>query len=75
MTKKDNEDFENSIKCWIRDTDYIDNDVKVRDPCHITGKYKGSAHRDCNINVLIQISASPVIKRVHFASHLQMQEF
>ena len=73
MTKKDNEDFENSIKCWIRDTDYIDNDVKVRDHCHITGKYKGSAHRDCNINVLTQISASAVIKRVHFASHLQMQ--
>ena len=28
MTKKDNEDFENSTKCWICDNDYIDNDVK-----------------------------------------------
>ena len=27
-----------------------ENDVKVRDPCHITGKYGDSAHRDCNIN-------------------------
>ena len=52
MTKKDNEDFENSTKCWICDNDYIDNDVKFRDHhCHITGKCKGSAHRDCNINV------------------------
>ena len=51
MTKKDNEDFENSSKCWIYDNDFIDGDVKVRDQCHITKKYKGSAHRDCNINV------------------------
>ena len=29
MTKKDNEDFENSTKCWISDNDYIDNDVKI----------------------------------------------
>ena len=29
--------------------DYIDNDVKVRDHCHITWKYKGSAHRDFSI--------------------------
>ena len=38
-------------KCWICDKDYIDNDPKVKDHCHITGKYRGSAHRYCNINV------------------------
>ena len=38
MTKEDNEDFKNSTKCWICDNGYIDNDVKVRDHCHITGK-------------------------------------
>ena len=31
--------------------DYVINDVKVRDHCHITEKYRGSAHRDCNMNV------------------------
>ena len=51
MTKEDNEDFENSAKCWICDNDYVDVEVKVRDHSHITGKYRGSAHRDCNINV------------------------
>ena len=51
MTKIDNEDFENSTKCWICDNDYIDNNVKVRDHCHITGKYRGSTNRDCNINI------------------------
>ena len=38
MTKKDNEDFENSSKCWIYDV-YVDGDVKV-DHCHITTKYR-----------------------------------
>ena len=51
MTKEDNEDFKNSTKFWIFNNDYIDSDVKVRDHCHITGKYRGSADRDCNINL------------------------
>ena len=29
MTKEDNENFKNSIKCLICDNDYIDNDIKV----------------------------------------------
>ena len=46
------EDFEKFTKCWIFDTAYVDGDVKVRDHCHITGKYRGSAHRYyCNINI------------------------
>ena len=35
MTKKDNENFKNSTKYWTCDNGYNDNDVKVRDHCHI----------------------------------------
>ena len=56
MTKEDNEDFKSSTKCFICDNDYIDTYVKVRDHCDITGKYKGSAYRDCNINLKSQNS-------------------
>ena len=45
MTKKDNKDFE------ICDNDYINGDVKVKDHCHISRKYRSSGDRDCNINV------------------------
>ena len=38
MTKEDNENFKNSSKCWICDNDCVDNDVKVRDHCHIIRK-------------------------------------
>ena len=49
MTIK-NQDFKNSTKCWICDNTYADGDVKVKDHCHITGKYRRSVDRDCNFN-------------------------
>ena len=69
MTKKDNEDFENLTRCWICDTDYIDNGVKVRDHCHITGKYRGYAHRDCNINVKLNHKIPVVFHNLKIVIH------
>ena len=36
-TKKDDKNFERSAKCWICDNAFVENDVKVRDHCHVTG--------------------------------------
>ena len=63
MTKEDNEDLENSTKCSISDNDYIDGNVKARDHCHISGKYRRSAHRDCNINVKLNHKILPYFAR------------
>ena len=52
MTEKDNVDFKNSTKCWICDNTYVDGDVKIRDYCLITRKYRSPVHRDCNINII-----------------------
>ena len=49
MTKKDNEDFENSTKCWIFDNAYFDGDAKVEDHCHITGKYNSRLNPEVSI--------------------------
>ena len=46
MTKEENESFKISTKCWICNNDYADNDVEVRDHCHVTRKNRGSAHTD-----------------------------
>ena len=51
MDREDGEELENSTKCRICDISYIEDDVKVRNHCHITVKYRNSAHKDCNINV------------------------
>ena len=75
VTKEDNESFKNSTKCWIYDNDYVGNDVKVRDHCHITGKYRGSAHRDCNINLKLNYKIAIVFHNLkNCDSHLIMQE-
>ena len=49
MTKEENEIFENSTKCWICHNDYISNDLETIVSWHVAGRYRGSAHRDCNI--------------------------
>ena len=36
--------------CWIYGKLIDNEDKKVRDHCQITGKFRGSAHSDCNIN-------------------------
>ena len=53
----------------------IDNDVKVRDPCHITKKYRGSAHRDCNINLKLNQKIPVVFHNLkNYDSNLIIQE-
>ena len=52
MTKEGNQGFKSSTKYLIYENGYIDNKVKVRAHFHITGKYRGSAHRHCNINLI-----------------------
>ena len=75
MTKKDNEDFQNSTKCWIWDNDYVDNDVKVRDHWHITEKYRGSAHGQRSINLNLNQKIPVVFYNLeNYDSRLIMQE-
>ena len=42
--------FQQSNSCWICKKIIDNEDEKVRDHCHITGKVRGSTHWDCNIN-------------------------
>ena len=53
MTDEDEKDFQKVTKCHICDQQYKDKDVRVRDHCHITGKYRGSAHQDYNLKLKI----------------------
>ena len=48
MTREDGENYQNSQDCWICNKKIIKNKDKVRDYCHIAGKYRGPAHRGCN---------------------------
>lgn len=50
LTPEQDVEFMNSSACYICKRKYNDNDVKVRDHCHLTGNYRGSAHSICNLN-------------------------
>ena len=52
MNTEEGERFEQSNICWICNK-LIDVDEKVRDHCHISGKYRGAAHWNCSINLKI----------------------
>ena len=51
MSVEDEEKFQLSNKCWICNKLFTEEDKKVRDHDHITGKYRDSAHSNCNINL------------------------
>ena len=57
MSAEENEIFELSNICWIRNTSFEVNDDKVKDHCHshchVSGKYRDAAHWSCNINLKI----------------------
>ena len=51
MSEKCEQRFQSSNKCWICDKLFDAGDNKVRDHWHVVGKYRGSAHWSCNINL------------------------
>ena len=60
ITKTDVFDFKNSTKCCNCDNVYVDGDVKVRDHCHFTGKYRASRRGDCSIKFKLNHKISVV---------------
>ena len=49
QTKNDWEDFKNATKCWICQKEFDENEEKVKDHCHFTGRFRGAAHNSCNL--------------------------
>ena len=75
MTKDDEEKFQKADECHICNKKYNENDVRVRDHCHITGKYRGSAHQDCNLNFQITDKIPVIFHNLRgYDSHFIMQE-
>ena len=60
MTEEKEHLFQQSNNCCICKNIIDNDDEKVRDHCHITGKLKGCAHWDCNINFQLT-KKTPVI--------------
>ena len=50
-------------------------DDKVRDHCHITGKYRGAAHWSCNVNLKLTRKIPVIFHNLRgYDSHLIIKE-
>ena len=67
---RNNEDIENSTKCCISDNKDVDGDVKLRNHCHITGKYRDSAHRGCSTKVKLNHKIAIVLYSLKLLIHV-----
>ena len=78
MTKEDEEEFQKVNKCHICNKKCTNEDIKVRDHCHITGKYRGSAHQECNLKLRVNPEEIKIPVIFHnlrgYDSHFIMQE-
>ena len=46
---QEQQQYEKETKCWICKGKFKEDDKKVRDHCHFTGRYRGAAHNSCNL--------------------------
>lgn len=72
MRADDWRDFKTATKCFICGNDFKEGDKKVRDHCRFTGKYRGCAHDDCNLQCSMRYYKVPVFLHnlKNYDSHL-----
>ena len=69
--EKEKEQFYNATKCCICNEKSIRGDVKVRDHCHFTGRFRGATHRICNLRYRIPFFTPVVFHNLsEYDSHL-----
>ena len=75
IMSEEEEQFQSSNTCWICEKLIDDDDEKVRDHCHVTGKFRGAAHWSCNINLQLTKKVPVIFHNLRgYDSHLIFDE-
>ena len=74
ITKEQQNEFHRTTICYICNGKLTKKD-KVRDHCHVTGEYRGAAHKNCNLQFKISTKVPVVFHNLRgYDSHFIMQE-
>jgi len=74
MTDEDETNFKQSKECHICGKNII-KQRRVRDHCHVTGKYRGSVHDSCNLNFKFTDKIPVIFHDLRgYDSHFVMQQ-
>ena len=75
MSGQKEEIFQSSNKCWICNKSFDLVDEKVRDHCHISGKFRGAAHFSFNAILKITEKVPVIFHNLRgYDGHLIMKE-
>lgn len=78
MSDNEEEMFKAAEVYHICGQQYTDKDIRVRDHCHVTGKYRGSVHQACNLKLRLNPNNVKIPKIFHnlrgYDAHFMMQE-
>ena len=80
MTEQETKDHAKATHCWIceKELGSFKTNPKVRDHCHFTGRYRGPAHKSCNLKLKIKPGVTKIPVIFHnlkgYDSHLIMQK-
>ena len=75
MSAEEEERFEQSNISWNCNKLFDVSDNKVRDHCHVTGKFRGAAHWSCNVNFKLSKKVPLIFYNLKgYDSHLIFKE-
>lgn len=60
LTAEQKRNFYSTTTCHICEKNFKRDDIRVHDHCHLTGNYRGAAHKSCNLNYQL-IHTIPVV--------------
>ena len=75
MSKEEQHLFQQSNSCRIFKKRFDNDEEKVRDHCQVTGKFRGSAHKICNVNFQLTKNVPAIFHNLKgYDSHLIFNE-
>src|SRR5438093_11693823 len=69
------EEYDEATNCYICQENFTYDNKKVRDHCHVSGKYRGAACNFCNLQMKITYKIPVIFHNLRgYDSHMLIQE-